>query len=305
MQLAAASGTRPAFSRVSAVLDIPRSSLYYQKAAAKAAEEGYRPRRRGPKRHDDSYLLDLIKIEIKKSMFHDEGYRKIWARLHFQEVPVSKGRVLRIMRENNLLAGKRHLIPDQKKEHKGKIIPDHVDTMWGADMTQICTLEGTASIFVVVDHYSQEILGIHAALIGNRFEALESIRQAIRTTGRRYGALCLPSLVLRHDNGSQYISRDFQNELRYLGIKSSPSFPYEPQCNGCSERMMKTLKENLLWLKKYKNVDELNTALRDFKAAYNANWMCARHGYRSPSWARQFDLQRQHEYSSVLMPKAA
>ena len=305
MQLLAASGCKPALRRVTSVLQLPRSTMYYQRAVAKAIEAGTPPGHRGPKRHDDSYLVDLIRNEISNSPFHNEGYRKIWARLHFKGHSVSKGRVLRIMRENDLLAGKRHLQLDLKKEHKGVIIPDHADVMWGADMTQINTMEGTASIFVVLDHFTSEILGIHAAMIGNRFEAIEAMRQAVRTTGRAYGENCLPGLVLRHDNGSQYISRDFQNELKYLGIISSPSFPYEPQCNGCSERMMRTLKENLLWLKRYKNVNELNNALRDFKAGYNANWMCARHGYHSPSWARHKDLQVIASHQVSATPFAA
>lgn len=209
------------------------------------------------------------------------------------------------MRENNLLAGKRHLLPDTTKEHKGSLIPEHVDMMWGADMTQATTRDGTASIFVVIDHYSAEILGIHAALVGNRYEAIESIKQAVCTTGRRYAEGSCKGLVLRHDNGSQYISKDFQNEMKHIGITSSPSFPYEPQCNGCSERMMRTLKENLLWLQRFDTVDDLNVALRDFKQTYNTQWMVARHGYHSPSWARQHDLTRGNQTMKTMSAMAA
>ena len=83
------------------MLQIPRSSLYYQKGVALARQDGKEPKRRGPCRKDDTGLLELIKAGITQSPFHNEGYRKIWARLRFQSVIVSKGRVLRIMRENN------------------------------------------------------------------------------------------------------------------------------------------------------------------------------------------------------------
>ena len=57
-------------------------------------------------------------------------------------------------------------------------------------------------------------------------------------------------LQLRHDHGSQFMSDDFQNEIRFLGIESSPAFVREPEGNGCIERFFKTLKEQLLWVRR-------------------------------------------------------
>ena len=56
-------------------------------------------------------------------------------------------------------------------------------------------------------------------------------------------------LQLRHDHGSQFMSDDFQNEIRFLRIESSPAFVREPEGNGCIERFFKTLKEQLLWVR--------------------------------------------------------
>jgi putative transposase len=42
-------------------------------------------------------------------------------------------------------------------------------------------------------------------------------------------------LALRHDHGSQYVSHDFQKELRFLGIEGSPAFVRAPEGNGCAE----------------------------------------------------------------------
>ena len=42
---------------------------------------------------------------------------------------------------------------------------------------------------------------------------------------------------------------DFQQELDYLGIQSSPSFIREPEGNGCAERFIRLFKENLLWVR--------------------------------------------------------
>ena len=67
--------------------------------------------------------------------------------------------------------------------------------------------------------------------MGDRFEALEPLRQGIREHFGGYEQNVALGLSLRHDHGSQYTSRDFQSELKFLGIRSSPSFVREPECN--------------------------------------------------------------------------
>jgi transposase InsO family protein len=74
---------------------------------------------------------------------------------------------------------------------------------------------------------------------------------------------------LRHDHGSQFIYHAFQDELRTVGIASSPSFVRQPEGNGCVERFIRTLKEQLLWLRRFRTVGELDQALRDFAQRFN------------------------------------
>ena len=100
---------------------------------------------------------------------------------------------------------------------------------WGTDLTSVMTGEGQAAVFVAVDHCSAECLGIHASRDANRFEALEPVRQAVRRCHGAFGREVAAGLRLRHDHGSQYVSRDFQKELRFLGIESSPAFVREPE----------------------------------------------------------------------------
>jgi hypothetical protein len=61
----------------------------------------------------------------------------------------------------------------------------------------------------------------------------------------------------RHDHGSQYMSDDYQAEIAFLGMESSPSFVRQPECNGCVERFISTLKEQLLWVRAFPSVQEL------------------------------------------------
>ena len=94
-------------------------------------------------------------------------------------------------------------------------------------------------------------------------------------------------LAVRHDHGSQYVSHHFQAELRFLGIQISPAFVREPEGNGCAERFIRTLKENLLWVRTFDTVEELRRALLAFRETYNATWLIERHGFRPPSAVRQ------------------
>jgi len=129
----------------------------------------------------DAALVEAIRGLLASSPFHGEGYRKIWARLRFAGTRTSKRRVLRLMREHDLLAPGRVGRPHGPKAHDGTIRTERVDEMWGTDLTATLTGEGQAAIFVTVDHASTECLGIHAARRATRFEALEPLRQAVRT----------------------------------------------------------------------------------------------------------------------------
>ena len=73
------------------------------------------------------------------------------------------------------------------------------------------------------------------------------------------------TLDVRHDHGSQYMSDAFQKELAFLGIESSPAFVRAPEGNGCAERFIRTLKENLLWVRTFDTVEELRQALLVFR----------------------------------------
>jgi putative transposase len=172
----------------------------------------------------------------------------------------------------------------------GTIIPEAVDMMWGTDLTTTWTREGRAAVFVAVDHCSAECVGLHAARRGTRFEALEPLRQGVRRHFGGFARNIARGLALRHDHGSQYMADAFQEELRFLGIDSSPAFVGAPEGNGCAERFIRTLKESLLWVRTFDTVEELRQALLDFRKTYNAAWLIERHGFRPPDAVRQDQL---------------
>ena len=99
-------------------------------------------------------------------------------------------------------------------------------------------------------------------------------------------------LQARHDHGSQYVSDYFQDELRFLGMASSPAFVREPEGNGVAERFIRTLKEQLLWVRTFDTVEELRQALLEFKERYNHAWLCERHRHQTPAAVRAQPARR-------------
>ena len=270
-------------ARVATLWGVARATVYRRRGDAPE-----RPRRRpgpsGPR--PDAELVTAIRRLLAANEFHGEGYRKIWARLRFAGIRTSKRRVLRLTREHGLQAPHRVGRPHGPRAHDGTIRTERVDEMWGTDMTTTLTGDGNAAVFVLVDHGSGECRGLHAAARGTRIEALEPLRQASRHSFGAFGAGVARGVRLRHDHGSQFVADDFQHELDFLGLESSPAFVREPEGNGCAERFIRVLKENLLWVRRFDTVEELRRALHAFKDAYNRRWILQRHGYRTPAQVR-------------------
>ena len=274
-------------TRICQLWEVPRSTVYERRARARRP---LRPAaKRGPRQAwTDEALTEQVRAVLAASPFTGEGYRKVWARLRLAGVRTSKGRVLRLMREAGLLAPTRVGRRRGPRVHDGTITTERPDEMWGTDATScLTTREGNATVFIAVDHCTQECIGIHAARPGTRFEALEPLRQGLREHFDGYEADLARGLALRHDHGSQYLSDHFQEELRFLGIRSSPSFVAAPEGNGCAERFIRTLKEQLLWVEHFETVEELRQALLAFKQRYNQAWLAERHGHRTPAAVRQ------------------
>ncbi len=191
------------------------------------------------------------------------------------------------MRAAQLLAPSR-TIPKAEHPHTGTIVTERPDQMWAADHTATVTVEdGPVTVFVAVDHCTTECVGIYAAQRATRFEALEPVRQAVRDYCGGFRAGAAAGIQLRHDWGSQYMSDDYQAEIAFLGMESSPAFVRQPEGNGCVERFIRTLKEQLLWVRTFRPLEELRCALAEFRERYNQHWIVERLGYHTPQEARQ------------------
>ena len=288
-QTSEGAGKRYGLKRVCRVLEFPRSTLYDRQARESATEIPLCPQRRGPKpKVADIDLLAAIRADLEASPFIGEGHRKVWARLRIlHDIRVSRARVLRLMRENALLSP--HRQPQgASKLHDGSITTDRPNEMWGTDGIRIETVdEGWVWVFSAVDHFDACCVGIHTVKTGNRFAALQPIAQGLHAQFGATGADAGRGLALRMDHGTQYTADDFLNQVKFWGIAPSFAFVAQPQTNGVAERFNRTLKEQAIHGRVFKNVEEVRAAVTEFKDRYNRHWRLEKLGFMSPLEARQ------------------
>jgi transposase InsO family protein len=270
---------------ICAVYRVARSSVY---AAPGSPGRPVRASKPGPKtRHRDVDVVMAIREILAACPFHGEGYRKVRARLAHRGLHLGGKRVLRLMRTHGLLAPRRLGPPNGNPAHDGTIITERPDEMWGTDATRFYTArEGWCWFFGAIDHHLDEVVGWHTAKFGDRWAALEPIRQGVRHAFGRFGKDVARGLALRCDWGPQYISDAGINEVKWLGCAISPSYVGEPQCNGVAERFMRTLKEQCIYLHQFASLEEAEQIIGEFIARYNAEWLIERLGHRTPAQAR-------------------
>ena len=213
-------------------------------------------KRRGPKPAiSDQALLVAIEADLEASPWEGEGYRKVWARLRVcRDIRVARKRVLRLMRENNLLSPHR-CRRRGGNPHDGEIITHAPNLMWGTDGVRVFTVDdGWGWIFTAVEHWNAECVGWHVCKRGDRFAALQPISMGLAGLYGSTAAGAARGLALRMDHGSQYLSDHFTNQIKFWGIQPSYAFVAEPQTNGVAERFNRTLKEQIIHGRIYRNI---------------------------------------------------
>jgi putative transposase len=274
------------------VAGVSRSAACEQRRRRGTSEP---PRRRpGPiGAMSDRELLAEVRDVLATSAFVGEGHRKVWARLRRRGVRTSRKRVLRLTRESGLLAPTARVRKRAARLHDGTITVTVPDTLWATDATEGWSEEGRCAVFVMIDHASGEAWA-DAGLRMDRFAAADLLREV---TSERFGsvdAAVASGLALRYDGGPCFRSEHYQVEIDHLGIARSPAYHYEPETNGCAEKFIQTLKEQVLWLERFATFEELRSRVREFAVTYNREWLLERHGYRTPAEAREHLLTLAH-----------
>jgi len=272
------------------VARVSRSAACEQRRRRGASE----PARRRPKplgAMTDTELLGEIRRVLRDSPFVGEGHRKVWARLRRRGVPTSK-RVLRPRARpacsppppgsgSGLRASTTGRSPSRRRTRCGRPTPPR------DGRPRAARLSSPSSTTPPVRR------GPNASLRMDRFAVADLLREV---TTERFGsverAVC-SGLALCYDGGPCFRSEHYQAEIDHLGIARSPAYHYEPETNGCVERFIQTLKEQVLWVERFETHEQLRAAVRAFALAYNQSWLLERHDYRTPIEARQHLLLRQ------------
>lgn len=282
--------------RVCAAWDVPRSSFYLRRRRSLVpVQDRPAPRKRGPKPVlSDDELLGIIRTYLETSHFAGEGHRKAYAHLKIERgVRVSRTRVLRLMRENALLSPYRHTCSGLNT-HDGTITTSAPNAVWGTDGFRVQTVDdGWVWGFITVDHFNSECVGSHVCKEGTRFNALEPLRMGLQEVFGSTAQDAALGLALRMDHGCQYTSDHFLNQIAYWGIAQSFSFVAQPQGNGIAERFIKTLKQQAIYGRAFKNALEVNQAVKKFVHDYNHHWRIERLHFLTPAEARSLALQKE------------
>jgi transposase InsO family protein len=229
-------------------------------------------RRSAAVKESDRAVLPVIRQLKAEHPFW--GYRRIWAYLTFVEkLVINKKRVYRLLRENNLLVCGNEKLKAKRTSQTRKPRPVEPNSWWGVDMTKVLTAEGWAYLVVVNDWFTKKILG---AFVGSRSRAadwLEAINQAVcRQFPQGIREDENLKLNLMSDNGSQPTSLIFMRECRTLGIRQAFTAYNNPKGNADTERLIRTLKEELCWLREWSSVEELATEMEKFVEYFNEQY---------------------------------
>ena len=280
---------RYGLERVCRTWERSRSAFYARRARVQRPARAAGPRRRGPTPAlSDAQLLAAIRSDLARSPFQGEGHRKVHARLRILDnIRVSRTRVLRVMRAQGLLSPHRGR-QGEPKRHDGTIVTSAPDVMWGTDGARVLTVDdGWVWTFAAVDHWNAECVGWHVCKVGNRFAALEPVAQGLRRRCGSVEADAARGLALRMDHGSQYLSDHFLNQVRYWGIRPSFGLREEPETNGVVERWNRTLKEQAVYGRMFRNLADVRAAVAEFVERYNRCWRLEKLAYRTPLEARE------------------
>jgi putative transposase len=220
------------------------------------------------------------------------GYRRIAAELRRRGLRVNHKRVVRLMREDNLLALRhRGFVVTTDSEHDLEVYLNLAKRMqlsaanqlWIADLTYIRLKREFVYLAVILDAWSRRVVGwaLDRSLAARL--AVTALERAI--AARQPG----PGLVHHSDRGIQYASQDYARLLAQHHMTPSMSRPANPYDNATCESFMKTLKQEEIYCRDYGDLEDLHTHIEEFlDRYYNRQRLHSALGYRTPV---EFELQ--------------
>lgn len=251
-------------------MGLARSTYYYKSNSKRKREEAEL----------------LKKIELIAEEFPRYGYRRITKQLQREGMKVNHKKVLRIMRENNLLCKKqRKWITTTDSRHSFKIYPNlikdlvvtKINQVWVADITYIRLLNEYIYLAALLDYYSRKAIGYCLSQNIDTQLTLNALRMAIERRKPEAG-------VIHHsDQGVQYASQEYVNVLKRHGFQISMAGKGNPFENAVIESFFKTLKHEEVYLWEYRTQEDARKRIGPFiELVYNRKRLHSSLGYRPP-----------------------
>jgi putative transposase len=215
------------------------------------------------------------------------GYRRITVELQNRGVCINHKRVLRMMREDNLLCVRRRkFVVTTDSRHRlpiylnlaAELAPTGVNQLWVADITYIRLRVEFVYLAVVLDAFSRRVIGW---ALGRTLEAgLATAALRMALADRKP----LPGLVHHSDRGVQYASQDYTDLLKQHKAEISMSRKGNPYDNAACESFMKTLKYEEVYRNEYRDFQEARASLGEFlERVYNQKRLHSALGYLPPA----------------------
>jgi transposase InsO family protein len=226
------------------------------------------------------------------------GYRRMWAYLKYIDgLEVNKKRILRLMQKHELLVKPNTRLKAVRASGKSKPVPARPLEWWGIDMTKVM-VDGFGWMYIVavLDWYTKKIVGYYAGIECRSRHWLEALDDAVNCEFP--DGVKNQGLALMSDNGSQPTSVAFMKSCREMGIKQAFTSYGNPKGNADTERVFRTMKEELLWLREWHSPFELADALGKWVEGYNQSYLHSSLGYKSPM---EFEEEYQNRQLTPLV----
>lgn len=212
------------------------------------------------------------------------GYRKICARARRRGYVINKKRVQRLLRCWGFCRARRRPHPKAQGRPFEISAPNE---LWQTDLTAVwCGEDGWAYFTAVLDCYCRSILGWCFTPRCRALDVVVALEHAHAIAYPHLVDVADVTVVLRHDNGTQFTSWRYRDTAAALGVKLSRTAYRHPDGNAFVERVYKTLKEECVWTNEFNSFEEAHAAITAWVADYNQERPHMSLGNRTPAEAR-------------------